>query len=140
MKAQIKNKKHKSTFVGETIAFSVCNKPFKPLGIPSGRVKSCEGFPGMTLTNNYWHYVINGQIFSHKHMVHTSFSKFNMLNIQTTSSRHPNIISLKVGKLRQYMLHKVQSVLTQDHGVSIILKTCIPKNHRKCNMIKITKA
>ena len=39
--------------MGETIAFSICNKPFKPLGIPSGRVKSREDFPGMTLTNNY---------------------------------------------------------------------------------------
>jgi hypothetical protein len=31
--------KHKSSFVGETIAFSTCNKPFKPLGLPSGRVQ-----------------------------------------------------------------------------------------------------
>ena len=30
----------------ETIVFSICNKPFKPLGIPSGRVKSREGFLG----------------------------------------------------------------------------------------------
>jgi hypothetical protein len=28
--------KHKSTIVGETIAFSICNKSFKPLGLPSG--------------------------------------------------------------------------------------------------------
>ena len=28
------HKKHKSAFVGETIAFSICNKPFKLLGIP----------------------------------------------------------------------------------------------------------
>jgi hypothetical protein len=32
----IQNKKHKSDFVGETVAFSICNKPFKPLGIPKG--------------------------------------------------------------------------------------------------------
>ena len=44
-----KNKKknlHKSPtllFVGVTIAFSICNKPFKPLGSPSGRVRSREG-------------------------------------------------------------------------------------------------
>jgi hypothetical protein len=37
--------------VGETIAFSVCNKPFKPLGLPRGRVKSREGLPEMILTN-----------------------------------------------------------------------------------------
>jgi hypothetical protein len=30
------SKKHKSVLVGETIAFSVCNKPFKPLGFPRG--------------------------------------------------------------------------------------------------------
>ena len=29
-----KNKKHKSTVVGEMVAFNICNKPFKPLGIP----------------------------------------------------------------------------------------------------------
>jgi hypothetical protein len=43
--------KHKSSFVGETIAFSICNKPFKPLGLPSGRVKSREGLPEMIPTN-----------------------------------------------------------------------------------------
>ena len=41
-------------------------------------------------------------------------SKFNKFNIRTTSSRHPNIIQLMVGKLRQHMLQKVQSELTQD--------------------------
>ena len=30
-----RNKKHKSAVVGEMVAFSICNKPFKPLGIPS---------------------------------------------------------------------------------------------------------
>jgi hypothetical protein len=45
------NMKHKSSFVGETITFSVCNKPFKPLGIPSGRVKSREGLKEVTPTN-----------------------------------------------------------------------------------------
>ena len=29
-----KNKKNKSTVVGETVASSIFNKPFKPLGIP----------------------------------------------------------------------------------------------------------
>jgi hypothetical protein len=43
--------KHKSSFVGDTIAFSVCNKPFKPLGLHSGRVKSREGLPEMIPTN-----------------------------------------------------------------------------------------
>jgi len=43
--------KHKSAFVGETIAFSICNKPFKPLGLPSGRVKSREDLPEMIPTN-----------------------------------------------------------------------------------------
>jgi hypothetical protein len=37
--------------VGCTIAFSVCNKLFKPLGLPSGRVKSREGLPEMIPTN-----------------------------------------------------------------------------------------
>jgi hypothetical protein len=43
--------KQKSTFVGEAIAFIKCNKPFKPLGLPSGRVKSREGLPEMIPTN-----------------------------------------------------------------------------------------
>jgi hypothetical protein len=55
--------KHKSSFVGETIAFSVCNKPFKPLGLPSGRVKSHEGLPGMIPTNISKHYVVDKQEF-----------------------------------------------------------------------------
>ena len=45
------SKKYKSTVVGETIAFSIYNKPFKPLGITSGRMKSREGLPTMTHTN-----------------------------------------------------------------------------------------
>ena len=48
---QNQSMKHKSSFVGETIAFSICNKPFKPLGLPSGRVKSREGLPKMIPTN-----------------------------------------------------------------------------------------
>jgi hypothetical protein len=43
--------KHKSSFVGDTIAFSVWNKPFKPLRLPSGGVKSREGLPEMIPTN-----------------------------------------------------------------------------------------
>jgi hypothetical protein len=37
--------------VGCMIAFSVCNKHFKPIGLPSGRVKSREGLPKMIPTN-----------------------------------------------------------------------------------------
>jgi hypothetical protein len=37
--------------MGDTIAFSICNKPIKPLGLPSGRVKSREGLPKMVPTN-----------------------------------------------------------------------------------------
>jgi hypothetical protein len=39
------------SFVGSTIAFNGCNKPFKPLGLPSRRVKSREGLLGMIPTN-----------------------------------------------------------------------------------------
>ena len=48
---QNESKKHKSVVVGETNAFSVYNKPFKSLGIPSGQVKSHEVLPVMTLIN-----------------------------------------------------------------------------------------
>jgi hypothetical protein len=59
--------------VGETIAFSICNKPFKPLGLPRGRVKLCEGMAEMIPTNILKHCVVNKQWFSHKHMIHTSW-------------------------------------------------------------------
>ena len=80
--------------MGETIAFSMCNKPFKPLGIPSGRVKSYKGFSRMTPTNNYWHCVINQT--KHFTLTHGLYiiSKFNMF-------KHMNhIIRVTVGKLR----------------------------------------
>jgi hypothetical protein len=52
---QNQSMKHKSSFVGETIAFNICNKPFKPLGFPSGRVRSREGLPDMIPTNTEKH-------------------------------------------------------------------------------------
>jgi hypothetical protein len=38
--------------VGNTIALSTCNKHFKPLGYPSGRVKSHEGLAKKMLPTN----------------------------------------------------------------------------------------
>jgi hypothetical protein len=58
--------------MGETIAFSICNKLFKPLGIPRGLVNSHEGLTAMIPTSILKQYVIDKQGFSHKHMVHTS--------------------------------------------------------------------
>jgi hypothetical protein len=49
--------------VGCTIVFSICNKSFKPLGLPNGRVKSREGLSGMIPTNILKHYVVNKQGF-----------------------------------------------------------------------------
>jgi hypothetical protein len=37
--------------VGNTIEFSVCNKHFKPLGLPNKQVKSREGSPEMLASN-----------------------------------------------------------------------------------------
>jgi hypothetical protein len=56
--------KHKSATVVEIIAFSICNKHFKPLGLPRGRVKSCEGLPEMISTNNLKDYVVDKQRFT----------------------------------------------------------------------------
>jgi hypothetical protein len=47
-KQKNESKKHKFTVMGETIAFSICNKSFVSLGIPSGQVKSFEGLPTPT--------------------------------------------------------------------------------------------
>jgi hypothetical protein len=79
--------KHKSSFVGETIAFSVCNKPFKPLGLPSGRVKSRGGLPGMIPTNILKHYVVEKQESIQTHGLDI-MSKFNKLNITLISLEH----------------------------------------------------
>ena len=48
--------------------------------------------------------------------------------MQTTSSRHPNIIQLTAKKLRQHMLQELQCELTQGHEISIILKGYAPQN------------
>jgi hypothetical protein len=69
---QNQSMKHKFVVVGETITFSICNKHFKPLGLPNGRVKSREGLPEMILVNILKHYVIVKQRLPHKYMVHTS--------------------------------------------------------------------
>jgi hypothetical protein len=84
--------KHTSSFIGETIAFSICNKPFKPLGLPSGRVKYREGarndthkhlkalcyFQTMTSTQTHGSYIM---------------SKFNKMNITITSFGQLNLIN-----------------------------------------------
>jgi hypothetical protein len=76
--------KYKSSFVGETIVFSICNKPFKPLELPRGRVKSHEGLPGMIPTNI--------MLLKNKNSTQTHgldiMSKFNKLNITLISSGH----------------------------------------------------
>jgi hypothetical protein len=71
--------------VGETIAFSVCNKPFKPLGLLRGRVKSHEGLPEMIPTKILKHYVIVKTKTSVQ--THGSYimSRFNKVNIAITS-------------------------------------------------------
>jgi hypothetical protein len=88
--------------VGETIAFSVCNKHFKPLGLPSGRVKSREGLPGMIPTNILKHYVVEKQESTQTHGSDI-MSKFNKLN-NTHIIKTSKIIQLIVGKSRQLVL------------------------------------
>jgi hypothetical protein len=71
--------------VGETIAFSVCNKPFKPLGLPRGRVKSREGLSEMIPTNILKHYVvvkIKTSIQTHGSYI---MSRLNKANITITN-------------------------------------------------------
>jgi len=58
---QNQSMKHKFAVVGETIVFSICNKPSKSLGIPRGRVKSREGLTAMIPTNTLKHYVVDKQ-------------------------------------------------------------------------------
>jgi hypothetical protein len=58
-KNKLKNNKINYSFVGFKIEFSVCNKHFKTLGLPSGRVKSCEGLPKMIPINIIQDHVIH---------------------------------------------------------------------------------
>lgn len=83
--------KHMSAVVGETIAFSVCNKPFKLLGLPIGRVKSREGLPEMILINIEALFCCQTRIFTQTHSSYI-MSRFNKMNI-TSSSRYPKSIN-----------------------------------------------
>jgi hypothetical protein len=76
--------KHKSAVVGETIAFSICNKPLKSLRLSSGRVKSRESLPKMIITNILKYYVVNQAKISTQ--THSSYimSMFNKMNITST--------------------------------------------------------
>jgi hypothetical protein len=71
--------------MGETIAFSVCNKPFKPLGLFRGRVKSREGLPEMIPTKILKHYLVvktKTSIQTHGYYI---TSRLNKVNITITS-------------------------------------------------------
>jgi len=63
--------KYKSVVMGETIAFSICNKPVKPLGLPSGRVKFREGLPEMIPTN------IEALCFQQERIFHTNHGSYS---------------------------------------------------------------
>jgi len=86
---QNQSMKHKSAIVGETIAFSICNEPFKPLGILRGRVKSREGLTTMIPTNTLKHYVLTNKDF-HTNTWFIHHEHFNKVNITITSSGHQN--------------------------------------------------
>jgi hypothetical protein len=74
--------------VGGTIAFSVCNKPFKPLGLPRGRVESREGLPEMIPTNIETLSCQQERIFTQT-MVHTSLACLKRQTPSSTSTRDP---------------------------------------------------
>jgi hypothetical protein len=82
---QNQSKKHKSSFVGETVAFSICNKPFKPLGLPSGRVKSREGLLEMIPINIETLCCQQERVFTQT-MVHTSLACLKRQTISSTST------------------------------------------------------
>jgi hypothetical protein len=56
---EIRCKVHYFLFRDNTIAFSICNKPFKPLGLPGGRVKSRESLPENVMHKHYANHVIH---------------------------------------------------------------------------------
>jgi hypothetical protein len=82
--------------VEETIGFSICNKPFKPLRLPSERVKSREGLPVMIPTNIiktlcYCQTMTSTQT----HGLHI-VSWFNKVNITITSLGHQKSFNSKL--------------------------------------------
>jgi hypothetical protein len=80
--------KHKTSFVGGKIAFSVCNKPFKPLGLSRGRVKSREGLSEMIPTNIETLCCQQERI-STQTMVHTSLACLKGQTPSSISTRDP---------------------------------------------------
>jgi hypothetical protein len=99
--------KHKSAFVGEMIAFIVCNKPFKPLGFPRGRAKSLEDFSEMIPTNIETLCCRQERIFTH----HGScvISMIKKTNTIININKGSNIKLLINGQLRHHLFSKVKS-------------------------------
>ena len=94
-KKKTQSLKHKSAIVGKTIAFSICNKPFKAQGISSGRVKSREGLPAMIPTNILSTMLLKNWDF---HTNHGSYivTMLNKLNTTITSSQHPKSVQSEI--------------------------------------------
>jgi hypothetical protein len=74
--------------VGETIAFSVCNKLFKLLGLPGGRVKSREDLLEMIPTNIETLCCQQERIFTQT-MVHTLLAYLKRQTPSSTSTGDP---------------------------------------------------
>jgi hypothetical protein len=77
---------HKSAVVGETIAFSICNKSFKALALPSGRVKSCKGLPEIIPTNIEVLYCQSSKNL-HTNIFSYVMSIFNKINITSRGQK-----------------------------------------------------
>jgi hypothetical protein len=65
--------------MGEMIIFSICNKPFKPLGIPREQVKSHEGLPAMIPINNFF-FFFGTMLLSHMNCNIPLFLFFSLIN------------------------------------------------------------
>jgi hypothetical protein len=77
--------------MGEMIAFSIYNKPFKLLGIPRGRVKSREGLTTMISTNIFRTLLLTNMNF-HTNTWFLRMSMLNKINTTITSSGHSKSI------------------------------------------------
>jgi hypothetical protein len=74
--------------VGNTIAFNIYNKPFKPIGLPSGRVKSNKGLPEMIPTNIMQKFMLSKRVkFDNNNDSHS----LAILTRYTPSSNHLRI-------------------------------------------------
>jgi hypothetical protein len=103
--------KHKSAVMGEMIVFSICNKPFKLLGIL--RVKFREGLT-LIIPINIFNTMSFTSMNFHTNTWFLLMSMFNKIKHQNHTIRASKMTLVINVLLRQYMLQKMQSEINTE--------------------------